>query len=236
MTFVKHTVNDELCENPASVPVHGVSFGAKIKIEGVPASVRVSPHGFATAQGKEYDLTLDDDPYGFAAWVNETHDTWGFSVKKDTIGNVIFYGSWAGENIRSGKTAVSKLRDQYFFVFAVYMEDSDTMIVDPDLIERMVPDLDNIIVLPWDVIWTQVINLDNASGCEKFTTLLQNSVKDVLEQDPFIFGVFGVEGTGGGWVVSPMCDPGMNPNKMKTVDRYWYDRLTFKVTGDNHVS
>jgi len=209
----------------------GVTFGAKVKIQGVHAAVRVSTDGFAVAQDGEQDMTLANDPHGFAAWVAATHDTWPFMPSDTTTGDVVYYGSWAGDNINVNGSAASKLNDKFFFVFAVYMEESDTMIVDPELIERTIPDLDQIVVLPWDRVWNSQIDFSHAEDCGNFATMLNEAVVGVLEQDPIIFGVFGVDGTGGGWVVSPVCNPGMDPTTMKTVDRYWYDRLTFKVEG-----
>lgn len=214
-----------------------VNYGAKIKMHGTNAAVRVTPDGYAFAQSRSRDITPEQDNAGFAAWVAETHDAWGFLTESvDEIApesDIIFYGEWAGKGIQKGD-AVCQLNDKYFFVFAVYVAESETYIVDPAMIEALVPDLDQVVVLPWDRAYHDAIDFNDAGLCESFAQMLTEHVESVGERDPFIYNIFGISGPGEGWVLTPMCNPGMDPTKVGTVDEYWYNRLTFKVKTQAH--
>lgn len=215
-----------------------VHYGAKIKLHGTNAAVRVTPDGYAFAQSRSRDISVEDDNAGFAAFVSDTHDAWGFPPAAADDFNpsdeIIYYGEWAGKGIQKND-AVCQLDQKYFFVFAVYFVNADTYVVDPDMIEKMIPDLDQVLVLPWDICWTAPVDFNNAEACTKFANGLANSVADIGERDPFIYGVFGVDGPGEGWVVTPLCNPQMDPRKTGTVDAYWYERLTFKVKTEAHA-
>ena len=217
-----------------------IHYGTKIKLHGTNAAVRVTLDNEVYAQSRSRDITPDSDNAGFANWVSITHDVWAFPPQPKWLmdlgyrGDVIYYGEWAGKGIQKGD-AVCQLEDKYFFVYAVYDEQSDTMIVDPDMIEQIIPDLDQIVVLPWDVCWTVPLDFNNAEACENFGKMLTHYAEEVGEQDPFIYGIFGIEGPGEGIVVTPMCNPGDDPSKVGTVDAYWYNRMIFKVKAERHA-
>ena len=211
-----------------------VKFGAKIKLHGTNAAVRVTKDGEVFAQSRSRDITVDADNSGFAHWVSITHDQWAFppsEVMHKWGKDVIYYGEWAGKGIQKGD-AVCNLDDKYFFIFAVYDEGTNTMIVDPAAIEATVPDLDQVVVLPWDCIWSTPVNFADSAQCEKFVATLNEGVTEIGKQDPFIHGIFGVDGPGEGWVVSPVLDPFTGETAYLTADTY--NRFTFKVKTEAH--
>jgi hypothetical protein len=214
------------------VPVT-VQYGAKIKLHGTNAGVRLSADGTVTAQSRSRDISPGNDNAGFAKWVSDNAEAWVLPVSAQTqemLGDIIYFGEWAGKGIQKGD-AVTKLDTKYFFVFAVQY--GDKFITTPADIEMMIPDLDNVVVLPWDIIFEDPIDFSDVGACEKFAEMLDSRVKEVGERDPFIYGIFGVEGPGEGWVISPVCDPGTDPLE-GVLDVYWYNCMTFKVKVPDH--
>lgn len=214
-----------------------VTYGAKIKLHGTNAAVRVDGNNNVHAQSRSRDITPTTDNCGFARWVHEHEASWKFPNSELTtrkfIGDVTYYGEWAGKGIQKGD-AVAKLDQKYFFIFAV--ENDGKMFVDPAAIESFIPDLDDVIVLPWDMTFDTPVNFNDADQCQTFADMLNGEVKAVEEQDPFIYGIFGVEGPGEGWVLCPMYNPGETDiEKMSFVDRHWYNYMTFKVKTDAHM-
>lgn len=211
-----------------------VRYGAKIKLHGTNAAVRVTSGGAipatVTAQSRARDITTETDNCGFARWVADNEEAW-LSTSAEGAPDITFYGEWAGKGIQKGD-AVTKLDQKYFFIFAIQIEDK--MITTPIDIEDFIPDLDDVIVLPWDMIFEQEVNFNDADQCQSFADLLNEQVKRVGEQDPFIRGIFGVDGPGEGWVISPICNPGSDPLD-GDLDVYWYNVLAFKVKTDAHM-
>jgi len=211
-----------------------VNYGAKIKLHGTNAGVRVSA-GVAspatvTAQFRSRDITLETDNYGFAHWVVENEEAWSSVVTED-ISDITFFGEWAGKGIQKGD-AVTKLDQKYFFVFAARI--GDHMVTTPADIEELIPDLDDVLVLPWDMIFENEVDYNDPDACQHFADLLNEKVKEVGERDPFIYEIFGVEGPGEGWVVSPICNPGEDPLE-GNLDVRWHNTLVFKVKTEAHM-
>lgn len=217
--------NQQRFETEKIVKVH---YGAKIKLHGTNAAVRIDGDT-VTAQSRSRDITPEQDNAGFAKWVHDNEDAWRFKSKTD-IGPVIFYGEWAGKGIQKND-AVTKLDGKYFFIFAVQI--GETMVTTPADIEEAIPDLDDVLVLPWDMIFTDVVDYSDPDLCQTFSDLLNEQVKRIGERDPFIYNIFGVDGPGEGWVISPICNPGDDPLE-GTLDRYWYNTLAFKVKTEAH--
>lgn len=206
-----------------------VHYGAKIKLHGTNGAVRVDKYG-VHAQSRSRDITPDADNAGFAAWVMSNESLWLHTSHADAP-TITFFGEWAGKGIQKGD-AVTKLDQKYFFIFAVQIGDS--MITTPADIEELIPDLDDVIVLPWDTVFETVVDFNKPEECQAFADLLNEQVDHIGEQDPFIYGIFGVEGPGEGWVVSPICNPGEDPLE-GGLDVYWYNVLAFKVKTEAHM-
>lgn len=209
-----------------------VNYGAKIKLHGTNAAVRITPDREVVAQSRSRDITPENDNAGFAKWVHDKAAEW--ATCKAVSGmrtDVIFFGEWAGKGIQK-TDAVTKLDQKYFFVFAIQI--GDQMITTPADIEERIPDLDDVVVLPWDMVFETEVNYNDPDACQTFADLLNEKVAEVGERDPFIYGIFGVDGPGEGWVVSPICNPGEDPLE-GNLAVYWYNVLAFKVKTDAHM-
>ena len=149
-----------------------VNYAAKIKLHGTNAAVRVTSGGAAPAeviaQSRSRDITPDQDNAGFASWVKSTEESW-LTTTAEGAPDIIFFGEWAGKGIQK-TDAVTKLDQKYFFVFAVQVEDK--MITTPADIEELIPDLDNVLVLPWDMIFEQEVDFNDPDLCESFALSL----------------------------------------------------------------
>jgi len=207
-----------------------VWYGAKIKLHGTNAAVRVNSDGLVVAQSRSRDLTLTDDNAGFAQWVNITKSAWAETNKDSIHDEIIFFGEWAGKGIQK-VDAVTQLNDKYFFIFAIQY--GDQYMTTPADIEELIPDLDNVIVLPWFQIFEEPIDFTNGEQCKNFADMLDETVKKIEERDPFIYDLFGIDGPGEGWVISPVCNPGTDPLEGK-LSRDLYSMLTFKVKVEGH--
>lgn len=203
-----------------------VIYGAKAKIHGTNAAVRID--GNVTAQGRNRCLSRDDDQFGFAAWVLDNADLWeayAADVIYDYLGEsadlpVVVHGEWAGKGVQKGD-AVSKLDEKFFFVFAVQV--GDDMIVDPDDIELLIPDLYRVVVLPWHSIM-EPVDFGDAHALSAFADEVNTLVESFETIDPFIQEMFEVEGPGEGLVFVPRFD----------VDRATYSALVFKAKTKHH--
>lgn len=209
-----------------------VQYGAKIKLHGTNAAVSMGEHDVIYAQSRSRNITPNDDNCGFAAWVRDTAGAWMKAFNEGPEGPVTFFGEWAGRGIQKGD-AVCQLEDKYLFIFAAQV--GDYMIVDPQELEQMVPDLDHLIVLPWDKVWEEPVLLREREGTlTRWGQEMTASVEEIGERDPFIHGIFGIDGPGEGWVVTPMCEPGDDPLIDMAMHRDWYSALTFKVKTEAH--
>jgi len=212
-----------------------VYYGAKIKLHGTHAGVRITRHGEVVAQSRTQDIFPGKgDNCGFAGWVASESDAWA-KLASEPSGDIVVYGEWAGKGIQKGD-AVCGLDQKYFFVYGVYQVESDHYLHDPESIEGLVPDLDQLVVLPWDSVCTQPVDFHNADDCARFADMLNDSITEIGESDPLIYGLFGVDGPGEGWVLSPICTPWTDPTSGNTkfIDAHWFRTLAFKVKTEAH--
>jgi len=210
-------------EKPAEV-----RFGAKIELHGTNAAVRIEEDGTVHAQSRSRDITPTQDNSGFAAWLEPFKDDWANADLP--VGTVTFFGEWAGKGIQKGD-AVCGLNQKYFFIFAVQVDDE--MFTCPDLIGQMIPDLDDVLVLPWDMVWENPIHFGDDDELRLLGGELSQAVEKIGERDPFIYGIFDVDGPGKGLVVSPITDLDGDDATLG-MDRDLYSTLTFKVKTEAH--
>lgn len=214
-------------------PVAPTYFGAKIKLHGTNAAVRIKGEN-VSAQSRTQPISPLNDNCGFAAWVEQHKEAWLAAAKEiadweqDT--DITIFGEWAGKGIQK-KDAVTKLDQKYFFVFAAYVD--DVVINNPEILEEIIPDLDDILVLPWEATWTDPIDLENPEELEAFAQSINSRVEAIVKRDPFIYGIFGVDGPGEGLVVSPTANPGTTP-LLGSLNRHAYESLTFKAKTEKH--
>lgn len=104
-------------EPPAAVPYVGT-----VKLHGTNAGVNILTDGTVTAQGRNSVLTVQQDNFGFAAFVHARVDL--FRDLADGLNcGVTFYGEWIGRGIQKG-VAVSQL-DKQFVIFSYRFDDDD---------------------------------------------------------------------------------------------------------------
>ena len=205
-------------------------YGAKIKLHGTNAAVRIEEDGGIYAQSRTRDITPADDNCGFAAWVFDHLDAWEEAANCGPMGTLTFYGEWAGPGVQSGD-AVAQLDTKYFFLFAVQIDDE--VVVDPKEIEQLMPELDHVLALPWDRVYNEPLDFGDPEAAQAFADHLNEQVELVGAQDPFIHGIFGVDGPGEGWVFMPLEN--MDGEDFGFVDRDWFSAVTFKVKAARHA-
>lgn len=211
----------QLFDTPATV-----RYGAKIKLHGTNAAVRIDADG-VTAQGRNRDIPVEDDQYGFSEWVAARYRDWfraGIRISGPfgDASHVVFHGEWAGKGVQK-TDAVTQLNERFFFVFALQI--GDRMITDPAHIEEFVPEFDDVLVLPWHVEMPMPLNFGSSDECDSFAEMASEWVDEIGKVDPFIKDVFGIEGPGEGLVFMPLDE----------TTRREYGLWTFKVKTKGHA-
>lgn len=204
-----------------------MKFGAKIKLHGTNAAIRCEG-GEVFAQKRTSDVGIHDDNAGFANWLEPRKAKW--ALKSTLLDPVVYFGEWAGPGVQKGD-AVAQLDQKYFFIFAVQI--GDRMILEPSVIEEMLPEpddddtLDNVLVLPW---FGGPITIDFSAPhkTDEIVQYLNKVVEEIGNCDPFIKDTFEVEGPGEGLVVMPM-----HPRN-GDIERDIYSSFTFKVKAEHH--
>jgi hypothetical protein len=115
-----------------------IEFCGTVKLHGTNAGVRVCSDGSVLAQGRNRELTLTSDNYGFAHFVSGRKDFFKAyvaevigSVVGDIKGDVTLYGEWCGQGIQA-KVGVSKL-PKMFVIFGALVHDTNRWIETWDL-------------------------------------------------------------------------------------------------------
>lgn len=192
-----------------------LQFRSKIKLHGTNAGVRITD-GEVFYQKRTGDVTPLADNAGFASFA--------YTVDWKTDKDVIIYGEWAGPGVQKSD-AVCRIPQKMFFVFGVLFD--EFMITEPELIREFVPEHDRIMVLPWFDEPT-AIDSDNVESAKALSVRLDNDVKAIGDEDPFIKEYFDVSGAGEGLVVSPYFEEGKVPLWM-------FNTFTFKVKSEAHL-
>lgn len=197
-----------------------IEFVAKVKLHGTHAAVRVAPDGTVTAQGRNRDLTVEADNFGFAAWVKANE---GEFEHLGVAGEFVIYGEWAGPGIQK-KVAVSQTDRKRFYVFAAMA--AGRMIFEPVILAALVPGLSDCIVIPEH---SRIkINFADHERTTGHVDDMNRAVAEIDREDPFIKAAFGISGIGEGAVFVPAIPGGTT--------RDIYSVLTFKVKGGGHAS
>lgn len=102
-----------------------VTFIGTVKLHGTNASVCYNKEHGMWAQSRSNIVTVKNDNFGFAAFVERNKEVFQEMFDKEFIlednHTACIYGEWAGKGIQSG-VAISKL-DKSFFIFAVKIKD-----------------------------------------------------------------------------------------------------------------
>ena len=57
-------------------------------------------------------------------------------------------------------------------------------------------------------------------------------VVEIGKEDPFVHGIFGIEGPGKGWSVMPLCMPGQDPEHTYDYPLELYNALAFEALAE----
>lgn len=207
------------------------TYRAKVKLDGTNAAIHTLGDS-AVAQSRTRLLTVDDDNYGFARWL-DTNGGWARSLHEH-LGRAVIYGEWAGEGIQQ-RTAVSKVQRKIFAVFAIQFGDpaSDTprVLADPTAIAALVPAHPDVFVLPY---LGQPITMDFAdpASLAEAADTINALVAAVEARDPWVAEQFGIDGVGEGVVMYPV--DGLTADISGRVDREQLATLLFKAKGEKH--
>lgn len=191
-----------------------VTYGAKIKLHGANAGVRVSKDGEVVAQSRNRDLSVDADNFDFAAWVEPLKPLFAGCTQAEDI---VFFGEWAGPGVQP-TDAVSKTDRRRFFVFAIQI--GDVLLYDPDFIRALTPSHDDIEILPLEF----EIAVDYAGSTTDLVDRVNAAVDAIAQEDPYISRMFGVSDAGEGLVLAPM----------EPITIYEWPALTFKAKCEAH--
>lgn len=198
-----------------------INYRGKIKLDGTNCGIQVSTKGDVYVQSRSRIITADNDNMGCAAWALKNLD---YFQSCATDKHIIIFGEYCGIGIQKG-TAIASLNKKILAVFAI--QQGNDFIICPDVIRSMLPQHDDIYVLPW---YTDVITLDysDEEALHNKAEEINNMVSSVEKCDPWVKDTFGIEGIGEGLVMYPiMKDP-------TRIDRLTYSELVFKAKGDMH--
>lgn len=198
-----------------------LTFGAKIKLHGANAGIRIDPNGTVTPQGRHNDLVAGDkgtDPYRFAEFVNDSAHIWADMAGAEPV---VVYGEWAGAGVAKGD-AIHLIETKRFYIAAIGFgeapafwtvnepEDrqkiaSAAFTFDPDVIALMLPkgiDEDRVRVLPYEDTFT--FNFADEAQVAAELERLNATVDAIAVRDPFVHRSFGVDKGGEGLVLTPL--------------------------------
>lgn len=123
--------------------------------------------------------------------------------------------------------AISEIPKKVFAVFAARpLDGSDTLIVEPAELTKLVSGIPDTYVLPWyeqsiDINWRQTDD-----DLTKAIVPINQWVLDIEANDPWVEKTFGVKGTGEGLVFYPTSTPHLGWSS--------FQNLVFKAKGEKH--
>lgn len=188
----------------------------KVKLHGTNAGVRIDADGEIHFQKRSQDITIENDNFGFAAWASKV--SW---IKKSE--DYIVWGEWAGNGINNND-AVTKINGKKFFVFAV--EKEGKIIWEPSAIEEYIPAHSDILVIP--VEFKVSIDIFSQENINDVVNFFNTKVEEMEVVDHYIKSIFGIEGVGEGFVISPFVEG--EPD----IDQVIYNTFVFKIKTDAH--
>ncbi len=215
-----------------------VSYRGKIKLHGTNAGIVISNGVVQYAQKRSSALNWPhEDNFSFANWVMTKFKPVYDSL--DTEFSGVLHGEWAGPGVQKG-VALADIPNKIFAVFAAENHgEGAKWIIEPQEIEDAagldhpaLDDLGSFHVLSWytPVQVVDILARDQHLGvmtAQEFADSVNAVVEQVEKVDPFVKGLFGVDGTGEGLVYFPVH------TNMTRVDCV-LARLMFKAKGEEH--
>lgn len=209
-------------------PLPKVTYKAKVKLHGTNCGVQVHADGLVM-QSRETVLTPEADYKGFAKWV-ASQDAYFRSLPK----GITVFGEWCGPGVEGGM-AVSSLGEKQFCVFGVQVGtgESARVVYEPtyilSLLSKTVPFPKNLHVLPWQNFCV-VIDFADPASLEAAAGILNDTVRAVEAEDPWVKATFSVSGLGEGIVLYPVAVEG----REVPVEPEALAHLMFKAKGAKH--
>lgn len=187
-----------------------IVYQAKIKLHGTNTGVTVNNEQVCP-QSANKTLTQDQDHFDFFKSIDRDY------FRK--LPNCTVFGEWCGPGIMTSTTAINKIPERIFAVFAVKSEENH-YIIEPDEINALLPSPpENVYVLPWygDPF---VVDFSLKSTLRKIAENLSLIVDQIENQDPWVKQLFNVDGHSEGLVFYPKNAP--------------FENFVFKAKGEKH--
>jgi len=203
-------------------------FNIKPKLHGTNAAIVYDPEEGVYAQSRKRVIDVENDNMGFAKFV----DSLDTDIYNDSGNIIVIYGEWAGLGIQS-KDAITQIGRKIFAPFAAMVMDKDgenviDLMTNTNDVRNVVEaaglsDHPDVIVI--DTIDTIKIDFNGDEDTMKAVADKLNELIDVYEKvDTWVKDVFGVEGPGEGFVVTP-----------QTNDYELFYNWSFKIKTDVHT-
>lgn len=212
-----------------------INYRPKIKLHGTNAAIRITCDG-VFAQSRTRTLSIEDDNFGFAAWVESYKSQWlelSSMMSLVRMPPITMYGEWAGPGIQKG-VASSLIPEKTFFMFASEMDgdvsdkeyEHGTMTLEwGPAVKRIADRIPTFKLLPWagDVI---PVNFEDAGSLANLAAKVNEMVSECEKVDPYIKSEYSIEGPGEGFVFYAVDCP--------IEESTLYKRFMFKAKGKEH--
>lgn len=236
-----------------------LTYRGKIKLHGTNAAVVLHKNGAKVYAQRRNGfippvLTKDDDTnFDFGPFVYQTEKYWKAVSQIMKVQTAAVFGEWCGRGICKG-AAVCTLPTRHFAVFCIQIN-GHYVLHDPNDIRTFLQ-LDNatftekfpgeLLVLPYisdvfsfDFSWTTLSNQDpeklaKRAILEKTLDQMNDLIKRVDKQDPFILATFGVDGVGEGVVFYPDLPTVTINGQANLIEYDSLSSLIFKAKGKTH--
>jgi len=197
----------------------------KVKLDGTNAGIILMPDGTVAAQSRTKLLSVGDDNYGFAAWVEANKEAFD-GVKRPSYPITIF-GEWCGAGIQK-RTAISKLDRKVFVAFAVAtMTPGGAMLAVPHMVRSFLPENHpDMFTLPWHDCEV-TLDFNDRESLKKAADIVNAAVDAVEKEDPWVKDEFDISGLGEGLVLYPK-------DAQPLPDFFDFEDLVWKAKGEKH--
>jgi len=217
-----------------------ITYRAKVKLHGTNGGIAIYPDGRVEAQSRTSVLNPKEDSANFCKQGVLAYEDFWSGLADDEV--ITVYGEWCGPGIEKG-TAINKIPEKIFAVFAIQLGDSVTdefgydhakTVIEPDAIMRILHGAgyipSNVRVIPW---YGDDITVDYADkpSMEAAVALMNDVVKAVEKNDPWVTEEFNEDGIGEGVVYYPVSFQG---DYWQTLDKHQMSTFGFKAKGAEH--
>lgn len=202
-----------------------INYVLKPKLHGSNASILISLEGIE-CRSKNRVLSPENDHMNFCKAMMVHEKIWLDMLEDNDFQDLVVYGEWAGPGVQK-TDAVSSIPEKTFFIFAIYYPPTETsvaMVNTKNLwMDIYVPlEVSNVVEVP--VLHEFKIPFDVTKDISEHVKLINKLVESFEEEDPYIKGLYSVDGPGEGIVGSPSL--------ALSLDEYF--EYTFKAKTEAH--